>query len=101
MASDAHSQVRELKRKHREKAILSGNPEEAGFFWEKKVERDIKQKKGYQEDDESVRREREAELERVRARRHVPHFNLCSVLEAVSRLSRPLSIILSVLQSPE
>lgn len=71
MSSDANSQVRELKRKHREKAILSGNPEDAGFFWDKKVERDIKQKKGFQEDDDAVRREREAELERVRARRHV------------------------------
>lgn len=71
MSSDYSTQVRELKRKHREKAILSGNAEDSGIFWEKKVERDLKQHKAFQEDDASVRREREAELERVRARRCV------------------------------
>lgn len=71
MSGDAVSQVRELKRKHREKAILSGNPDESGFFWDKKVERDLKQNKVVQGDDDAVRRERDAELERVRARRQV------------------------------
>lgn len=68
--SDLHRQVRELKRKHQEEAVLRNDGQEDGsIFWSKKVEQDLKHDKMVRLDDETVRREREAELERVRARR--------------------------------
>eukprot|EP00892_Ulva_mutabilis_P006653 jgi/Ulvmu1/435/UM001_0442.1 len=88
MATDYGSQVRELKRKHREQAILSGNPEDTGIFWDKKVERDLKQHKAVQLDDASLRREREAELERVRARRAQNEAEFARRQEEIGDLER-------------
>ena len=69
--SNVHQRVRELKRKHQEEAVLRDEGEEGSstIFWSKKVEHDIKNDKAVRIDDEALRREREAELERVRARR--------------------------------
>lgn len=70
-ASNVHRQVRDLKRKHEEEAVLRNDGEEgsSAIFWSKKIEQDIKHDKAIRVDDNTIRREREAELERVRARR--------------------------------
>jgi hypothetical protein len=70
--TNLHQRVRDLKRKHQEEAVLRNGGEDDGgstIFWSKKVEQELKQHKVLRPDDEALRREREAELERVRARR--------------------------------
>lgn len=69
--SNVQRQVRDLKRKHQEEAVLrdAGEQDGSSIFWSKKVEQDLKQGKSVRMDDDGIRREREAELERVRARR--------------------------------
>jgi hypothetical protein len=75
--TNVHRQVRDLKRKHQEEAVLRNDGEEHGnstIFWSKKIESDLKHHKVVRVDDEVLRREREAELERVRARRCGSNF---------------------------
>ena len=69
--SNVHRQVRDLKRKHQEEAVLRDEGEEgaSAIFWSKKIQHDITNDKMVRIHDELLRREREVELERVRARR--------------------------------
>jgi hypothetical protein len=69
-AEDGRHQVNLLRKKHQQAALLSGDDPSHTLFWEKKVERDVT-KGRVQANLEPLHlaRERERELERVRARR--------------------------------
>jgi hypothetical protein len=66
-SEDVHHEVNLLRKKHQQAALLSGDDPSHTLFWTKKVERDVKQGSGQPSVD--LARERERELERVRARR--------------------------------
>jgi hypothetical protein len=86
--TSVHRHVRDLKRKHEEEAVLRNDGEEHGsstIFWSKKIENDLKHNKAVRVDDEALRREREAELERVRARRC---WSILSLITFAVRLTR-------------
>lgn len=63
-----HAQVSSLKRKHQQEAVLAGEATNGSLFWSKKVEQDIRSGAASL-DAQELERERNAELERVRARR--------------------------------
>jgi hypothetical protein len=69
-SEDVHHQVNLLRKKHQQAALLSGDDPSHTLFWTKKVERDVKQGSGQPSlEPQHIARERERELERVRARR--------------------------------
>lgn len=66
---EVRHQVGSLKRRHQHDAVLAGD-EGGTLFWSKKVEQDIKSGIGTTNlDSRELAKEREAELQRVRARR--------------------------------
>ena len=65
---DIQHQISSLKRKHQQETVLAGDESGGSLFWSKKVENDIRSGAAAQ-DAQQLAREREAELERVRARR--------------------------------
>ena len=68
---DVHAQVSSLKRRHQQEAVLAGEAASSSLFWAKKVEQDIRAGAAGA-DSQQLERERNAELERVRARRCGP-----------------------------
>jgi hypothetical protein len=66
---DVRHTVDSLKRRHQQEAVLAGEEAPATLFWSKKVERDLKSGASAKFDAQQLAREREAELQRVRARR--------------------------------
>ena len=67
--ADVRHTVNSLKRKHQQEAVLAGEDGPSTLFWSKKVEQDVKSGAGANTDKNQLAREREAELQRVRARR--------------------------------
>lgn len=67
--ADVRHTVNSLKRKHQQEAVLAGEDGAGTLFWGKKVEQDVRSGAGASVDKEQLAREREAELQRVRARR--------------------------------
>ena len=70
---DIRHKVRSLERKHQQEAVLAGEDGPDTLFWSKKVERDMQSGAGTAAvDSRELAREREQELQRVRARRCAP-----------------------------
>ena len=67
-----------MERKHKQEAVLAGEEGPGSLFWTKKVEQDVKRGAEAHVDTSELAREREAELQRVQARRCVAkHKTTC------------------------